>query len=178
MRKLFNRTCIAAAVIAVGGLAACQNSQPGPNPGALPVAKLDVTPRLNASTYVAHGHLLEQQGNLTEAAEQYRHALALTPDLLAARNRLGVTLNKLGKHAEASEEFRQALARQPQSAQLHNNLGFSLYLEGRYELAEQELARAVELQPNFRRAQMNHGLALAKLGRYDAALAAFVLAGS
>jgi Flp pilus assembly protein TadD len=178
VRKLYKRTCIAAAVIALGGLVACQTSQPSQNPGALPVSKLDVSPRLNASTYVAHGHLLEQQGNLAQAVEQYRHALALTPDLLAARNRLGVTLNKLGLHAEASHEFGQALARHPQSGQLRNNLGFSLYLEGRYEEAEQELARAVDLQPSFRRAQMNHGLALAKLGRYDEALAAFTVASS
>lgn len=178
MRKLYKRTCIAAAAIALGGLAACQPSQPTQNPGALPAGKLDVAPRLSASTYVAHGHLLEQQGNLPQAVEQYRHALALTPDLLAARNRLGVTLNKLGQHAEASHEFGQALAQHPQSGQLHNNLGFSLYLEGRYAEAEQELARAVELQPSFRRARMNHGLALAKLGRYDDALTAFTLAGS
>jgi Flp pilus assembly protein TadD len=122
--------------------------------------------------------LLERQGNLEQAAQQYREALQLTPDLVSAHNRLGITLNKLGQHAAASAEFRAALARSPSAAYLHNNLGFSLYLEGKYAEAEQAVLRAVELQPTFRRAQMNRGLVLAKLGRYQEALAAFQLAGS
>lgn len=171
------RTCIVVAGVVLGGLLACQASRPPNNPGALPTPRADATPQLNASTYIAHGHLLEQQGELEQAATQYRLALQLAPDLVGARNRLGITLNKLGRHHEASVEFRAALTRHPTAAFLHNNLGFSLYLEGRLEEAERVLARAVELQPTFRRAHMNHGLVLAKLGRYDEALAAFCLVG-
>jgi tetratricopeptide (TPR) repeat protein len=165
-------------VLVTLGVGACQSSRPPTNPGALPVARGDAAPRLNASTYVAHGHLLEQQGEWEQAVTQYRQALQIAPDLLTARVRLGITLNKLGRHAEASTEFRAAIARDGTAAFLHNNLGFSLYLEGKYDEAEQALAHAVELQPSFRRAHMNHGLALARLGRYDEALAAFFLAGT
>lgn len=178
MHLPLRQTSLIVAGITLGGLLACQASRPPANPGALPSSRTDMTPRLNASTYVAHGHLLEQQGECEQAANQYRLALQIAPDLLMARNRLGITLNKLGRHGEASAAFRAALERNPAAAFLHNNLGFSLYLEGRYEEAERALARAVQLQPLFRRAQMNHGLALAKLGRYDEALAAFGLAGS
>jgi Flp pilus assembly protein TadD len=171
------RTCVVVAGIVLGGLLACQASRPPNNPGALPTPRAEVIPRLNASTYVAHGHLLEQQGELEQAAAQYQKALQLAPDLVGARNRLGVTLDRLGRHHEASAEFRAALARRPGAAFLYNNLGFSLYLEERLEEAEQALARASELQPTFRRAHMNHGLVLAKLGRFDEALAAFCLAG-
>ncbi len=178
MHKLTLRIGIAVVTVVVSGLVACQTTEQQFNPGALPQSHTDATPRLNASTYVAHGHLLEQQGRLEQAAEQYRKALELTPDLPAARNRLGITLNKLGRHAEASAEFRAALARQPNTAHLYNNLGFSLYLENRYEEADQALAHAIELQPNFTRAHMNRGLVLAKLNRDADALAAFMLAGS
>lgn len=178
MHKLTLRIGIAVVTVVVGGLVACQTTEQQFNPGALPQSHTDATPRLNASTYVAHGHLLEQQGRLEQAAEQYRKALELTPDLPAARNRLGITLNKLGQHAEASAEFRAALARQPNTAHLYNNLGFSLYLERRYDEADQALSRAIELQPNFTRAHMNRGLVLAKLKRDADALAAFMLAGS
>ncbi len=164
--------------LVLASLAACQSTRESNTPGALPSARTDVTPRLNASTYVAHGHLLERQGNLEQAAAQYRQALELVPGLVAAHNRLGIVLNKLGRHAEASSEFRAALAHAPTAAYLHNNLGFSLCLEGKYLEAEAALARAVELEPTFRRAQMNRGLVLAKLGQYEPALAAFRLAGT
>ncbi len=182
LRSTFARGSRVASAVLLGTvisvcLWACQSSRPPTNPGALPKARADAAPRLNASTYVAHGHLLEQQGEWEQAAAQYRQALQIAPDLLTARVRLGITLNKLGRHQEASTEFRAAVARNGATAFVHNNLGFSLYLEGNYNEAEQALARAIELQPSFRRAHMNHGLALAKLGRYEEALAAFCLAG-
>ena len=49
---------------------------------------------ISASTYFAHAHLLERQGQFEQAARQYHRALALQPELLSARNRLGITLNK------------------------------------------------------------------------------------
>src|SRR5262245_5026360 len=74
-------------------------------PGELP-ANIDqaAQPRLTATTYFAHGHLLERQGQFEQAAAQYRAALKLQPEFTSARNRLGITLNKLGKHAEATQE--------------------------------------------------------------------------
>ncbi|MBK9121245.1 MAG: tetratricopeptide repeat protein [Phycisphaerales bacterium] len=181
MRKMLSRTATLLVTLAVVGLTACETKEPqGNNPGALPRSQggsQDVEPRLSASTYVAHGHLLERQGNLEQAAAQYRRALELTPLADQARTRLGIVLNRLGRHSEATVTFRELVARQPASAQAHNNLGFSLFLEGRTAEAEQMLARATELDPGFRRAHMNRGLALAKLKRYDDALAAFRLSG-
>ena len=133
---------------------------------------------ISASTYFAHAHLLERQGQFEQAARQYHRALALQPELLSARNRLGITLNKLGRHTEASAQFRWALARHPATAYLHNNLGFSLYLEGRYEQAEAALCRALELKPDFARAHMNHAVALARQDRLDEAFAELKQAGS
>ncbi len=180
VRKLTLPLSVALAGLLLGGGIGCTTTEEyGNTPGALPTShSSDVAPRLNAATYVAHGHLLERQGNFDGAVTQYRSALELTPTLTAARNRLGVTLNKLGLHAEATEEFRTATAQKPNSAQLHNNLGFSLYLEERYEEAEDAFARALELDPMFRRARMNHGLILVKLDQIEDALTNFRLVGS
>lgn len=166
--------------LALGGLLACESTQQADmtSAGALPRFNNDAQPKINASTYVAHGELLERRGDYRRAAEQYQKALEVAPDLVTARNRLGVTLNKLGYHAQASTEFRRALLYEPNEAYLLNNLGFSLYLEGQYNEAEQVLTRAVELDPEFRRARMNHALVLARMGRYDDALQEFTRAGS
>jgi Flp pilus assembly protein TadD len=139
-------------------------------PGALPEAPVsDVQPKLSASSYFAHGHLLERQGHFQRAAEQYREALKLQPDFPTARTRLGIVLNKLGRHAEASAEFRRAIQLMPGRAFLYNNLGFSLYLEGQLEEADAVLKRALEIQPDFARAHMNRGIVLAKMDRFDEA---------
>lgn len=159
-------------------LAGCNTAGPPEAPGALPKTRPGVQPRLHASTFAAHGELLERRGDFVRAAEQYRKAIELAPDLVSAHNRLGVTLNRLGRHTEATTEFREALVRSPRDAQLFNNLGFSLYLEQKYDEAGPAFARALELQPTFRRARMNHGLVLARQGEWDRALAEFRQAGS
>lgn len=172
-------TSRARGILALAGilalLAGCEQSQMGrTSPGLLPsAAPSDDTPPITSTTYFAHAHLLERQGNFEQAVAQYRQVLASRPNFIAARNRLGITLNKLARHEEATREFETAVSQQPTSAYLRNNLGFSLYLEGRFDEAEAELARAVELKPDFDRAMMNHALALAKLQRYEQAFKAF-----
>jgi len=152
-------------------LVGCQTaSMQQSNPGLLPSPlATDHERRINASTYFAHGHLLERQFQLERAVVQYRKALRGHPDFVAALNRLGITLNKLDRHAEAAEQFQLAIAKQPTTAHLHNNLGFSLYLEGRYEDAATALQAALALQPQYARARINHALVLAKLTRFDEA---------
>lgn len=138
---------------------------------------LDVNPKLSASTYYSHGFLLERQGNFDQAVRQYNHALKVSPDFVSARNRLGITYNKLGRHPEATAQFEAAVARDPRQGHLYNNLGFSHYLQGQYAQAEEALRNALELRPTFRRARMNLGLVLARQQRYDEAFAEFSLAG-
>ena len=158
----------------------CQQSPPhkgtlGNLPSQLPNGE---EPRVNATTYFAHGHLLERQGHFERAAVQYRRALALQPEFLSARNRLGITLNKLGRNDEATQHFQRALVKHAATAYVHNNLGFSLYLEGKYEQAETALALALELKPDFARAHMNLALVLARLGRFEETFNELTEAGS
>ncbi len=168
--------CAGVAALALTG---CQSSQPAAAPGALPndasatAGRPDKTPTINASTYFAHGHLLERQGAFDRALEQYRRVLELQPDFIGVRNRMGITLNKLGKHADATTQFKLALQKQPNSAYLHNNLGFSLFLEKRYDEARPAFEKALELKPDFSRARMNYGVTLGKLGSYDQAFEQF-----
>lgn len=163
------------------GLAGCQSSQSTEQaaaPGALPRGTNADAPKLDATTYFAHAHLLERQGEFERAAMQYRDALKLVPTFVVARNRLGITLNKLGRHSEATVEFQQVLEKNPKLAYVWNNLGFSLYLEGRFEESEQALLHALELKPEFARASMNYGVVLGKLARWDEAMEQFAKAGS
>lgn len=178
MRKSLLRLALSPAgfVAAAVGLTGCQSTPTTARPGGLPddpARRSEAVPRVNASTYFAHGHLIERQGDLKGAVEQYRKALEASPKFVTARNRLGMVLNALGQHAEATAEYRRAAADNPNHAHLQNNLGFSLYLEGDYDGAEKALRRSLELNPRFRRARMNLALTLCRLGRDADALAEF-----
>ncbi|MBL8881005.1 MAG: tetratricopeptide repeat protein, partial [Phycisphaerales bacterium] len=171
----FSRKFLTAALAALAFVAVSCNEpdKKSASPGDLPAGRMDESPRINATTFFAHAHLLERQGAFDRAVEQYRKALELQPDFPTARNRLGITLNKLGRHAEATAEFQEAIRQKPNQSYLHNNLGFSQYLQGNYVQAEQSFIQAVTLQPGFARANMNLGLTLGRQGRFDEAYAAF-----
>lgn len=170
--------CIAAGIATALFCAACtQTSSKTPaNPGELPGSRADSNAKpaaINATTFFAHGHLLERQGNLAKAVTQYEAAIQAQPDFVTAINRLGVTLNKLGRHPEATAQFHRAISLAPRVAYLYNNLGFSLYLQDELDSAEAALRKSLEIKPDFSRASMNLGMTLAKLGRFDEALDAF-----
>lgn len=171
----FSRKCLFASLAGLAFVAVSCNEpeKKSASPGELPTGRMDEAPRINAATYFAHAHLLERQGAFDRAVEQYRKAIELQPDFPTARNRLGITLNKLSRHAEATVEFQQAILQKPNQSYLYNNLGFSQYLEGNYVQAEQSFIQAVTLQPGFARANMNLGLTLGRQGRFDEAYAAF-----
>ncbi|HMQ14663.1 MAG TPA: tetratricopeptide repeat protein [Phycisphaerae bacterium] len=174
MKSCMTRALRLSVLLTAAGVLGCQQTQTETNaPGALPARARGETPRLNATTIFAHAHLMERQGEFARAAVQYRGALQSVPDFVAARNRLGITLNKLGRHSEATQEFLIILDKNPNLAYVHNNLGFSYYLEGNYPAAHTAFSRALELRPDFPRARMNRGVALAKMGRFAEALEDF-----
>jgi Flp pilus assembly protein TadD len=175
------RITVGASLAAAALLAGCQqrvDDAPKTAPGELPARnQTDASPRLSATTLFAHAHLLERQGDFERAAFEYRRAIDMLPTFVAARNRLGITLNKLGRHAEASEQFQTILAEHPRFAYVLNNVGFSQYLEGKLAEASASLEQAIELKPTFKRAHMNLGVVLGRMGQYTRALDEFRHAG-
>ena len=167
-------------VLVLAGSLACETQTSSTAaPGQLPKGdhQAHVQPRVDSATYFAHGHLLERQGHLKRAVDQYARALQVMPDYVAARNRLGITLNKLGRHSEATEQFRIAADDAPNYPHIFNNLGFSLYLEEQYDEAVSAIEQALALRPEFARARMNYALTLGKLGRHEEAFAQFEKVG-
>ena len=136
-------------------------AKPAPEPTLLPV------------TYFSAGRLFERRGELLQAAEQYRKAVALNADFLQAYNRLGVVLTRMGRWEEADQVFISAIRRAPNTAYLRNNLAFSYMAQSRWQDAEAELRNAIQLKPSFARARVNLGVVLAKQGDVEGAFAQF-----
>ncbi|MCK6457862.1 MAG: tetratricopeptide repeat protein [Phycisphaerae bacterium] len=130
-------------------------------------------PPIHSSTRLSAGKMLESEGNLAGAIEQYREALKDDPRSIEAYTRLGIAYNRTQRFEDAMKMFLRAIEIAPEKAYLHNNLGFSYVLAARYRDAERAFRQALTLRPGYQRARMNLALVLAQTGRNDEALVEF-----
>lgn len=170
-------------VVCALGLSACQwqeqnNSLPGAamskmDPMRLAAAMPEPDPSFLPLTHFAAGQVLEQRGNYVQAAGQYRRAVVLNHEFIAAYNRLGLVLCRLGRPAEAEQTLRLAIEKRPDRAYLRNNLAYSLMLQENWSAAEVELIMTLQLKPDFTRARVNLGICLGKQGHHEEAMDQF-----
>jgi len=129
--------------------------------------------RIAPKTHMAAGRMLEHQGDLPRAVDQYQRALAADPTLADAHNRLGIVHQRLGRFEEAETFFKQGIEANPNSSMLHNNLGFCYLRQQRYTKAENAFRSALSVAPEFGRARMNLGITLARTSRFGDSVAEF-----
>jgi len=176
--------CVIAAMVCLSGCGATQELVTTPqdanwakvNADARARAQPAPEPTLLPMTHFSAGRLFERRGELQQAAEQYRKAVALNGEFLQAYNRLGAVLARMGHWEQADQVYVSAIQRAPDAAYLRNNLAFSYMAQGRWQDAEVELRNALQLKPSFMRAQVNLAVALAKQGDADNAFAQFAQA--
>jgi tetratricopeptide (TPR) repeat protein len=89
-----------------------------------------------------------------EAAEEYRKALGLRPELSDLRVRLGVVLRADGDLDGALAEHEATVVRQPDHAQARVALGLTLFRIGRKTDAELQWRKALELDATLRPAEV------------------------
>jgi len=91
-----------------------------------------------------------EQGNIDEAEQAYRKAVALDDSNPEYAKNLGIALLKLGRPGdieEASRYFKKVIAGDPGDAEGHNNLGIALGLLNRREEALAASRAAIQLNP-------------------------------
>lgn len=103
---------------------------------------------------------LAGHGELQQAADCFRKAIALKSDYYEAYNNLGVILAGLKLLEEAANSFREAVRLRPDNADIYNNLGVILKDLGDLDEAEVYLRRGINLKSNFPDAYNNLGLVL------------------
>ena len=106
-----------------------------------------------------------------EAIPHYRRAIALAPDRVRARVRLGLALLSVGMPGEARDQLEQAAAAQP-DAQTLTYLGMALLSDGHAADAVPLLEQAIRLQPGEHGSFFHLGQALRELGQIDEAITA------
>jgi tetratricopeptide (TPR) repeat protein len=107
----------------------------------------------------------QQAGDLKQAIESYRKALALRPDFGQARANLGAALSADGQFDAAIEEDKRALETVPDKTSVRLNLALAYYKKGDCENAAPEFKAVHDARPGLLTAAMLLGYCDVKLGR-------------
>ena len=97
----------------------------------------------------SYAMMLEMQGDLLGAKQQYLEALKVKPDFAECHCNLGNTLKLLGRVDEAEQSYRTALEHDPKLAAALGNLGAVLYEKGDMATAQQLIENALALRPEL-----------------------------
>lgn len=106
---------------------------------------------LSGPNAVAHGLLGREwavRRDWPRAAEHYRAAIELRPELAQARNNLGTILIRQGDYAGAVEQLIASLSVRPDNYRSLTNLGLAYYRLGQLQKAELVLRESLTLSPN------------------------------
>jgi tetratricopeptide (TPR) repeat protein/capsular polysaccharide biosynthesis protein len=135
--------------------------------------------------YYNLGCVLQQQGQLVAATDNYYRAIALqqadaehaasarlTLEQIKVYNNLGCVLVQQERWQEAIQIYQQAIQLQPDQGILYNNLGRVLFRQDPTE-AIVAYRRAIRLEPGLAIAHHNLGLALQNQNQHQAALHCF-----
>ena len=135
-------------------------------------------PAETAEAHNSAGNTFLARGQLDQAADAYRRAIGLDPDLAEPHYNLGIASDRLGDLEQAAACYARAIRLKPAYAQAHLNLGSVYRRLGRLDEAVASYRRAIALRPTDPLAFNNLGNALSRLGRLDEAVAAFRQAAS
>ena len=128
-------------------------------------------------SYQAHqfnAEILELEGKLSEAADEYRKVLSLRPNLAGIHYQLGnlFLAGERGPHTldEARAEFQEELKIDPRNAAAEYELGEMARQARDWTDAIEHFRRAASLDPQFADALIGLGKSLASAGRTEEAI--------
>jgi tetratricopeptide (TPR) repeat protein len=109
-------------------------------------------------------------GRFSEAADEFRKAIAANPNSIPARVNLGAALAQMQDVSGAVEQYQQALKIDPTNATAHYNLGFLLSKQNRHEQAIIHFQAVLALNPTDNESRFALAQELGKSQRADEAL--------
>ena len=108
-----------------------------------------------ALAHLNRGIVLQTQGQVRQAEQEYRVALTLDPNQPVVHNNLGLIEMNKGELPGAQALFRQEVALNPGYDKVHFNLGLVLARQGRLQDALVSWREAVRLNPDNEEARSN-----------------------
>ncbi|HXU37127.1 MAG TPA: tetratricopeptide repeat protein [Blastocatellia bacterium] len=123
--------------------------------------------------HVIQGRKALDAGRYSEAAYEFRKAIAANPNGIPARVNLGAALAQMEDIAGAVEQYQQALKIDPANATAHYNVGFLLSKQNRHEQAIIHFQAVLALNPTDNESRLALAQELEKSRRADEALAEY-----
>ncbi len=100
---------------------------------------------------------LARKGQYTQAALEWKKAIAMEPDDPGGHYGLGQTMFFEGKVDEAITQYREALRIDPLSTETHNGMGLALGRAGKTDESIAEFRKAIDEKPDYAEAHNNLG---------------------
>ena len=121
--------------------------------------------------YDTHGARARAAGNWAAAADYFEKGLALEPDNVALRHRLGTALLQMGDPRGAEEQFERVIRTAPDYVEAYYRLGMLMAASGRPQDAIAQFSTALEYEPGYVEARVGLARVVGRNGRPDEALA-------
>lgn len=136
-------------------------------------------PLIDGLRQLIHGdrlHLIQGRkaldaGRFSEAADEFRKAIAANPNGIPARVNLGAALAQMEDIAGAVDQYQQALKIDPTNATAHYNLGFLLAKQNQHAQAIIHFQAVLAVNPNDTESRFGLAQELEKSERVEEALA-------
>ena len=133
-------------------------------------------PEQSIQALLADAHAAQARGDFSQAAEAYRKAVALQPDLPELRANLGLMYYESGQHAEAILSFQDALRLNPSLFVPQLFLGLEFLQANKVQTALPYIENAVRLNPSDPQAALSLGRAYQMLNQPDRAAGSYLRA--
>lgn len=130
-------------------------------------------PAAEARTFYNQGIAFTKSRRYSEAADAFRHAVALNPDFAEAHHELGYALFRLKKYDESIATLEKAIRLRPKSGDSYHVLGLAYSASARWNEAIKALRQAIANNPNSSVFYFDLGIALKNIEDYPLAVAAF-----
>jgi len=124
----------------------------------------------DADEHMRKGVDAQQHGDVKNAIEEYRKALAIRPRFPEARANLGAALAAIGDFDGAIKEDRMAMENAPDKVSVRKNLALAFYKKGDCEHASAEFEAVHAARPNDRGTTMLLGYCDLKVNRAEKAV--------
>lgn len=111
--------------------------------------------------------------NFSGAEEEFKRALALSPNYAEASHWYAIYLANVGRHEEADQHARRAIELDPLSLLMNMTPALNFYLSREYDKAIEQLQRVIEMDPNFMPARSVIGCVFVQKGLCDEAVSEY-----
>ncbi|MBN2402799.1 MAG: tetratricopeptide repeat protein [Spirochaetes bacterium] len=120
--------------------------------------------------YFYYAIIYEHKGEIINAIQNYKKAIAIYPAYSHARNNLGSLYLELERHKESEEQLIKAVEANPYNPFIIYNIGDLYFTMKKFDLAEKYFAKACKYKANYGEAFNKLGLILFNKKEYSRAL--------